>query len=262
MRKDQAQIVSLCLALIWFGALNISAQSVATKDLTEIAVVPSEQSSRSNTKSQDPEVADSKQKDCAFGIRDGVIVRETPEKLQLDIVSAEPRLVYDKTAIMVTVRLKNVGDQPVLIPWETSQVESDIDPKTGATNNESASIHLTFGTLPDRKNYSYLKGEASLVAAPSRREQHIELLSGQWVDVKFKATLQCDSTESWACKSFHADEHAQLTAHWSEWLFTHEEDGCSRWRGAYKSRTLNSSPVDVVYVALPETDAKSTLQKP
>jgi len=260
MRRDQTQIGSLvCLVVTLFTALSVSAQSVATKDLTEVADVSSKQTKTSDTKQI---AANSDEKDCFFGIRDGVIVRDTPEKLQLNIVSSEPRLVYDQTPMTITVRLKNVGDQPVLVPWETHQVEFDIDPETGDTSYESATIHLTFGNLEDRKDFSYLKGEATLVAAPSRREQHIELLSGQWVDVKFKATLECASKESWSCKPFHADEHAQLAAHWWEWLFTYEEKGCSGWRGAYKSRTLDSSPMELVYVALPLSDGKNATPRP
>jgi hypothetical protein len=76
----------------------------------------------------------------------------------------------------------------------------------------------------DSKQYTYLKGEATLVAAPSNRAQHLELLTGQWVDVKFNAAIECASKETWACKQFHADEHAQLTAHWWEWLFTREDN--------------------------------------
>jgi hypothetical protein len=261
MRKHQTQIGSLCFAVVLFAAPSVAAQSVATKDFTEIADVPFEHTNTSDIKPEKSTAADSAHKDCVVGFRDGVIVREPQEKLHLAIVNTEPRLVYAQTPITVTVRLKNVGDHRVLIPWETHQVESDIDPKTGATRYESATIQLEFGTLPDRKNNSYLKGEATLVAAPSRREQHVELLSGQWVDIKLKAAIQCDSTESLACEPFNADEHAQLTAHWWESLFTYEEEGCSVWRGAYKSRMLNSSPMEVVYVALPRSDASNTAPK-
>jgi hypothetical protein len=49
-----------------------------------------------------------------------------------------------------------------------------------------------------RKHYTYLKGEATLAAAPSNRAQHLELLSGQWADMKFKAAIECPSKETWA----------------------------------------------------------------
>jgi len=190
-------------------------------------------------------------------VADGVIVRDVPEKLQLEIVAVDPRLVYDGAAMVVTVRVKNIGDLPVLLPWESNRVEPDIDAKSGDTSYESASIHLTFGTREDRKHYTYLKGEATLTAAPSNRVQHLELLSGQWADVKFKAAVECASKETWACKQFQADEHAQVTAHWWEWLFTRQEKGCGGMRGAFKSRTLESSPLEVVYVASPSDGKKS-----
>ena len=254
MRTERARD-SLLLCVVWmlFASQRAPAQLVATKDLTDTGSVrtsPQEVPSASRTP-DDPD-----QQECFFGVADGVILRDVPEKLNLEIVSVDPRLVYDGTRLAITVRLKNLGDLPVLVPWQTTQVEPDTDPKTGDTSYESATIHLTFGTLKDRKQYTYLKGEVTFVAVPSNRAQYLELLTGQWVDVKFNAAIECSSKETWACKQFHADEHAQLTAHWWEWLFTREKKGCGGMRGAYKSRTLESSPLEVVYVASPPSDEK------
>jgi hypothetical protein len=239
-----------------FASRYAPAQLVATKDLTDTASVPTAAPTSAELPSVTRRPDNTEEQDCVLGIRDGVIVQETPEKVHFEIVSVDPRLVYDGTTMTITVRLKNIGNLPILVPWQTNHVEPDTDPNSGDTSYESATILLTFGTLEDRRNYSYMKGEATLAAAPSNRAQHLELLSGQWADVKFKATLACASKETWACKRFHADEHAQLTAHWWEWLFTHEEKGCSGWRGAYKSRTLESSPLEVVYVASSPSDEK------
>ena len=247
----------LCVVLMLFASHYAPAQLVATKDLTDTGSVPTALPTLPELLSDTRTPDNPEKQDCFFGMAHGVIVRDVPEKLHLEIVSADPRLVYDGTAMMITVRLKNVGDLPVLVPWQTNQVEPDIDPKTGDTSYESATIHLTFGTLEDRQHYTYLKGEATLAAAPSNRAQHLELLAGQWVDLKFKAALECHSKETWACKQFHADEHAQLTAHWWEWLFTREEKGCGGMRGAFKSRTLESTPIEVVYVVSPPSDEKT-----
>ncbi|MBZ5548262.1 MAG: hypothetical protein LAO22_09990 [Acidobacteriia bacterium] len=246
----------LCVAWVLFASQCATAQLVATKDLTDTASVPTAPPTSAELPSTIGTPDNPEKQDCFFEVANGVIVRDVPEKLRLEIVGVDPRLVYDGTAMMITVRVKNIGDLPVLVPWQTNQVEPDTDPKSGDTSYESATIHLTFGTLEDRKHCTYLKGEATLAAAPSNRAQHLELLSGQWADVKFKAAIQCASKETWACKRFHADEHAQLTAHWWEWLFTREEKGCGGMRGAYKSRTLESSPLEVVYVASPPSDEK------
>jgi len=237
-----------CSAWVLFASQCVTAQLVASKDLTDTASVPAEPATSLELPSGISTPDQLEGQDCFFGVADGVIVRDVPENLRLEIVDVDPRLVYDGTVMMITVRVKNIGDLPVLLPWQTNQVQPDSDPKSGDTSYESATIHLTFGTLEDRKHYTYLKGEATLAAAPSNRAQHLELTSGQWADVKFKAVIECASKETWACKKFHADEHAQLTAHWWEWLFTREKRGCGGTRGAAKSRTLESSPFEVVYV--------------
>jgi hypothetical protein len=193
-----------------------------------------------------------------MGVRDGAIVREVPERVQLELVSVDPPLVYDGTTIIATVRLKNIGDQPILVPWTTPPVEPDTDPKTGAKSWERATIHLTLGIREDRRRSSYLKGEANLTAAPSNRPQQVELLSGQWVDVKFEAAVECYSPESWACQPLPADGHAQLTAHWWESLSTHEEEGCSVWSGHYESRMAESAPFPISYFASSTSGEKKT----
>jgi len=182
---------------------------------------------------------------------DGVIVRQVPEKLQLEIVSADPRLVYDGTSMIVTIRLKNLGDQSVLVPWETPPIEPEPDAE-GTTSYESVSIDLTLGTLNDREKKSYLKGKASLVATPNNRSQHMELLSGQWVDLKLRAVIECATKGSWPCQRFRADEHAQLIATWWEMRYSH---GC-KMDAAFKSRTLESAPLEVVYVTSTQPDQK------
>ena len=123
---------SLLLCVVWmlFPSLYAPAQLVATKDLTDTGSVPSTpQGVPSAARTPD----DPEKQDCFVGVADGVIVRDVPETLRLEIVSADPRLVYDGTQLTITVRLKNIGDLPVLVPWQTNQVEPDTDPKTGNT---------------------------------------------------------------------------------------------------------------------------------
>jgi hypothetical protein len=165
MCRRRARISALlCVALMQFASRYAPAELVATKDLTDTASVPTAPPTSPELPSAAHTPESAEEQDCVFGIRDGVIVRDVPEKLHLEIVSADPRLVYDGTTMTITVRLKNMGDLPILVPWQTNQVEPDTDPKSGDTRYESATIHLTFGTLEDRRNYTYLKGEATLAA--------------------------------------------------------------------------------------------------
>jgi hypothetical protein len=52
---------------------------------------------------------------------------------------------------------------------------------------ENVSVNLTLASKEDRST-SYLRGEAHLAATPSDG-QHTELLSGQSVEIKFRATI-------------------------------------------------------------------------
>ncbi len=111
-----------------------------------------------------------------------------------------------------------------------------------------------------------LKGEAILSAAPNNRSHVVELSRGQWVEVTFKAVVEfeCASNHTWACPGFSAHRNnAQLTAHWSEWLFTRQGAGCKVVSGAYKSREIASRPLDVVFGAFsPLEGRKSTVESP
>lgn len=249
----------MSLAMAMISVLPSFAQLVATKDL--VAMPESQATTQSEPKVVTNTTADSKEADCVVGIRDGVIVREEPEHLRLEIIQADPRLVYAGATILVTLRLTNDGDQPVSVPWETGRVEPEEVPDRNETSYEWANIHLKLGTLKDRQQANYLKGEANLFAAPTKQEQHKELRPGQWVEVKFQSAIECHSNEKGACHPFEADNNAQLTADWWESLSTHESEGCNAWRGYYKSRTIESSPVQIVYVATP-LEEDPPVQKP
>lgn len=227
-----------------------AAQLVATKDLTDTSAVsasalPSRPAQKVPAEPATPTADNTGKQDCLAGFRDGKIVSEVPEKLRLEIVSVEPHVLHRGTTAVVTIRLKNVGARSVLVPWETPPVEPDIDPDTGNTRAEVANIHLSLATREAPRRGIYLRGDAVLSAAPSNRAQHTELLSGQWVEVKFKATIECASSDSWACQPLSDAGHPEITAHWWESLSTHEKEGCNIWRGTYESRTVDSEPLPV-----------------
>jgi len=241
----------VCLTLVLFAWRCAAAQLVATKDLTQGASDETKQAESPQEPRHIPPTnnSDSAEKgDCVVGFRDGIVVPKAPEKLQLEIVDVDPKVVHPGTALLVTVRLKNVGASGVHVPWDSPLVKPDVDPKTGNLSWDAASINLSIATQAEWRNSSQLKGEAMLVAAPSHREQHAELLPGQWLEVKFKVAVECIPSGSLACRELPANEHAELTAHWLEWLSTHEENGCNVWKGTYNSRKADSKPFPVVYV--------------
>jgi hypothetical protein len=245
----------LALTLILVPRYAVS-QLVATNDQTSNVAPVTSPTQEPQTSSRPYDNSD--ESDCITGVRDGVIVQQAPEKVQLEIVSIEPRQVYEGTAIKVTIRLTNVGDKPILVPWATSPVAPETDPKTGTKSWERVSISLAFGTREEPRRTSYLKGEANLAATPSNRTQHVELLTGQWVEVKFNTVVLCYSSKSWAvCQKLPKDGHTELTAHWGESLSTHEEEGCSEWSGHYESRTAESAPFPIEYVASSASSQKT-----
>jgi hypothetical protein len=223
---------------------------VATKDLTNAASDEAQQAKSPQVSQHAPPTtaSDNAEKgNCGVVLLDGFIVPKVPEKLRLEIVSANPTVLHPGSSLFVTVRLVNVGANSVRVPWDTPLVKPDIEPETGNLSWDAASIYLNFSTRGDRQSGSRLKGEASLVAAPSRREQHVELLPGQWLDVKFKVAVECDSVNYPACRALPANRNAELTAYWREWLSTYGDDGCNKRKGTYESWKVVSEPVPLAY---------------
>jgi len=228
---------------------NAVAQLVATKDLISDPVKPSIPTEPA------PGTSEGQGRDCFQEHYDGAVVREVREKLRLEVVSADPRLIYDKAAMVVTVRLKNEGDQPVLVPWQTVHVQPSKVAPNDETSYENATIRVTLRTQEKRGGGAFLKGGAVLEAVPDNYDQHVELLPGQWIELRFRALVECLYNTDWGCPAFKADQHGQLVAHWSEWLFTQKGDGCKAVTGAYTSRKLDSDPLEIVYVSLPSGEA-------
>jgi len=238
-----------------------TAQAVAVKDLTGTASVGKAPVTPPKAPFPAGETsAPEKKGDCAIEFLDGVIAAKTPEMLRLEITEVEPTVVHSGTSLVATVRLKNAGPTAVSVPWATPPVEPDTNSKTGTMSWQMANVYLTFATSESPRNGTILKGRAELAATPSNITQHVELLPGQWVDIKFAATLECDSSLYPACGEYPlpVGGGAELTAHWWEWMSTYDNDGCNSWKGTYESRNLNSKPLAVVFdTKSPSTEGKS-----
>jgi len=131
------------------------AQLIATKDLTHISGQPT---TPVKAPYATPVISAAGENDCFIDHRDGAIVRDVPEKLSFEIVSAEPRLVHNGAEITVTVRLKNEGDQQVVVPWEVGAIEPvKTDPNDETLSYESATIRLALGSPKDGGKQAYLK---------------------------------------------------------------------------------------------------------
>ena len=251
----------ILLTLVLFAWRCAEAQLVATKDLTNVASDEAQQAKSPQAPQPAPSTtaSDNTEKGkCGIVLLDGAIAPKVPEKLRLEIVSADPKVLHPGSSLLVAVRLVNVGENSVRVPWETPLVRPGIDHKLGNSSWDAARISLYFATQGDPQSNQQLKGEAMLVAAPSRREQQVELLPGQWLDVKFKVAVECDSVNYPACHALPANRNAELTAHWQEWLSTYEDDGCNKRKGTYELRKVKSEPLPLVYdTASPNSEKDS-----
>jgi hypothetical protein len=241
----------LLVAIVWTFPCPGVAQLVATRDLTSSPSKPqsAQESATSRAAGHNDDCRDS-----GIGIRDGVAKRDAPDELQLEILNVEPNLIYEGSTITVTVRLLNAGTQPLLVPWDAPPVEPDIDPKTGIETREVAMIGLKLTKGDDHQKFRILKTEGNLAATPSNRVQHVAVRTGEWIDIKFKATIECFSQESWACHTLPRDGQSHLLARWSEEFSTHEVEGCNTWSGHYALDAAESPPFDIVYLSSPETE--------
>ena len=246
----QLLAVSALLLRCWSAA-----QVVTTRDFT---VPASPVSSPTPMSPSTPRPAKQSTENCAesdrtIGFRDGPIVQQPLERVQLEIVDIKPHRVSEGTKITITVRLENAGDQPILVPWATPPIEPNNDPETGTKSWENVSVDLTLGSKEDRSTID-LKGEAHLAATPGDREQHTELLSGQSVEIKFTAKIECDSSAVEECQKLPTMKGVQLIAHWWESLSTRQEKGCTIWNGHSVYRTASSAPFPITYVKTSVSD--------
>jgi hypothetical protein len=240
-------------AILLFATLVLptvsAAQLIDTKDATNTSFRPV---TSAQLRATDSAAATNPEDDCFIGHFHGFVKQRHPEKLGLEIVSADTNFANETTEITATVRIKNEGHWPVLLPWKTDPV---VPANTGGPNDEvtseQASLRLSLGTQEHRAHGAPLEGNVQFEAVPRSLEQHVRLLQGQWVEVRFKALAQCwlNAADPPLCSEFKTDEHARLTAHYFESLSTSRGEGCkavSLWKVA---RRMKSDPIEIDFVA-------------
>jgi hypothetical protein len=236
------------------------AQLIDTKDASNISLRPT---TSAQVQATDLATKATPEEDCFTDHYDGFVKRKHPEKLRLEIVSADTHFANETTEIIVTVRIKNEGHWPVLLPWQTDPVAPS---KTGGPNDEVSHegglLRLSLGTQEYRAHGAPLEGDVEFEAVPRSLEEHVRLLQGQWVEVRFKALAECwlNAADPPLCSEFKTDEHARLTAEYNEWLFTQQGQGCKAVSSSAEARRLKSDPIEIDFVAaspLPSSKDKS-----
>lgn len=225
----------------------VLAQLIDTKDLTNAPTA--QQATTANLAVG--ENGNPLDQDCFIDHFNGFVIRDVPEKLHLEIVSADLQAIDGKTQITANIRLKNEGNHAVLLPWQAVEVEP---PRTGADEElkyEAAIIGLKLGTQKYRNHGARLKGEAELRADPNSYAQHVDVLPGQWVELKYTALVECQYELAGAplCSPFKDDKHARLTAFWHEWVITEQGYGCTAKSRSDKSRMIDSPPLEIEYLS-------------
>lgn len=254
MARRTSSVSRMALFVCWVLVSGCAAaQLIDTKDLTDSRAVVTPTPSQSTTTD----------KDCFIDHSDGRIIRDIPEKLRLEIVSAELQRIDETTQITAHIQLKNEGSHAVLLPWQTAAVGPRRTAADEEVKYEAAIVGLKLGTQEYRSHGTRLRGEAELRADPNSYVQHVELLPGQWVDLKYTALVECqyDLADPPLCSPFRTDEHARLTAFWHEWLITEQGDGCAAKSSADKSRMIDSPPLEIDYVSA-EVSAASNESRP
>jgi hypothetical protein len=247
-KPSVANPVILLLAALALSTVS-AAQLIDTKDASNISRRPA---TSAQVQATDSATQESPEEDCFIDHYDGLVKRKHPEKLHLEIVSADTHFANETTEIIVTVRIKNEGHWPVLLPWQTDPV---VPAKTGRPNDEVSHeggvLGLSLGTQEYRAHGARLEGDVEFEAVPRSLEDHVRLLQGQWVEVRFKALAKCwlNSADLPLCSEFKTDEHARLTAEYSEWLFTRQGQGCKVVSSSFQARRIKSDPIEIDFVA-------------
>ena len=154
------------------------------------------------------------------------------------IVPAELHIGDDFTA---TVRLKNAGASPVLIPWQTDGEQVVRVSKDGKQEiYEVADVAFRLKTGDKKRAAMFLQSDGALFAHPDDHASYLALQPGRWIDIKLKGAVVCGLADCVA--EAEADDHALLTAWWYQRVLTHQVDGCHEDHGAYTVRELDSSP--------------------
>ena len=247
-RPSVANHAILLLATLALPAVS-AAQLVDTKDASNISLRPA---TSAQVQATDSATKVTPEEDCFIEHYDGFVKRKHPEKLRLEIVRADTHFADGTTEIIVTVRIKNDGNWPALFPWQTDPV---VPAKTGGPNDEvsyeGGLLRLRLGTQEYRNDGAPLVGDVEFEAVPRSLEQHVRLLPGQWVELRFKALAKCwlNAADPPLCSEFKTDEHARLTAEYSEWLYTRQGEGCKAVSSSAQARRIKSDAIEIDFVA-------------
>jgi hypothetical protein len=171
---------------------------------------------------------------------DGITTRIEPETLKLEIVSVEPRPIYEGRELTLVLRILNKGDTHIELPWHEAMVETQ-SPDESDSPRKSVNYVSIEATVKTHGKQILLKGGVNLQARPLHPQHWITLKPGEWAEIKFLASLVPDPNET----PVRPDPRATVWASWSESTFAESRGECSVDSEYYAGGGLRSKPFAV-----------------
>ncbi|MBO0911697.1 MAG: hypothetical protein J2P13_07890 [Acidobacteria bacterium] len=227
-----------CCALIGVGFAPPAAvaQLVASRDITLGWRVPSERLSI-------PESCTNPHSSMTDGqVPDGA---PKTKDLEVTIVETSPAKLEIGGDFDATVRLKNVGTQPVLVPSATDG-ERVLHPSADGTEEKYEVGDISFRLMTGKHSGVpvYLNSSGALFADPDDKSSYLSLAPGKWLDIKLHARVECGLER--CVGDLMPDNQAALTAWWYQRVLTHRVSGCEETHGSHPVREVDSAPFTIV----------------
>jgi hypothetical protein len=234
------RFISIAAAAIFFvvgfAAVPSFAQLVASRDLTSGWRVPSEHIAI-------PETCDKPRSLVANSDQAKADAAKNKE-LELAIVETSPAKLEIGNDFDATVRLKNIGSTPVLVP-SIADGEQVLRATADSTEEKYEVGDISFRLMTGKKHGIpiYLNSAGALFANPDDKASYLELEPGKWLEIKLHARMECGMEN--CLGEIRPDSKAVLTAWWYQRVLSHKVNGCEETHGSFTVRELDSAPFTV-----------------
>lgn len=239
---------SLLLAAMGLVTVPASAQMVASRDLTSGWRPPSDHIALPQSCEQPrSSIADEGQEPSG--------AQKNGKNLELTIVSIVPSKLEIDADFVASVRLKNVGPSPVLIPAVADGEQLSATAAGTEEKFEVGDITFRLATGSQHRAPVFLSSAGALFANPGDEKSYVTLKPGNWLDMKIHGAVQCGAAQ--CLGGIQPDKKAVLTAWWYQRILTHKVNGCEETHGSHDVREVDSLPFTVeVNDASPKMSAR------
>ena len=221
------------------------AQEIAKRDL-----MPAVERKAAEEKAGDsaPDLKECGDKYDGLIYADGWVKNRDRGKLVTELADVSPATFAWGDKVTVTLRIRNVGNNPTLIPWATTPSDARVgqDPKDSQIDVMNFSATLAV----DGREEDVADGDVALYAYQKRAATLLTLLPGNWATIRFSAAIECKHV--W-CKELHPGTRASLRIGTHEFLSTfYERKRCDFVKGTFLFRDLESRDIPVNFVVRAE----------